>query len=210
MPARKKHPSARARRNKTPGAATLTRKLAVVPDEVDYSGHKVTELRDLIDDRNDGRPEDERLAKRGTKAQLIARLQADDVDLADDTPKLPDRPEGWTAQTESWWADVWSSPMSDEWDDSDQHNLLLCALLHDDMWTAETPKARKEAAGEFRLQRASLGLDPYSRRRLEWQIEVTGEAQEKGEQRRQRKQPAASEQQGKGKKPDPRAAFSVV
>lgn len=211
MPAHKKHSSTRRRRNKASTAATLpARSLSVVPDLVDYSGLTAAQLRDEVDVRNEGRSADAHLSKRGTKAALIAALRADDA-VDHDTPELPDRPEGWTERTREWWRDVWSSPMSDEWDDSDLHNLFLCALLHDDMWTAETPKARKDAAGEFRLQRAALGLDPYARRRLEWQIEATDEAKDKGTKRRERTQPGSSEQDAPAEpKPDPRAGLASV
>lgn len=211
MPAHKKHPSTRRRQNKASTAATLpARGLSVVPDPVDYTGLTVAQLRAEIDLRNEDRPAAEHLARTGTKAALVAALQADDVvDL--DIPELPDRDAGWTVRTREWWRDVWSSPMSHEWDDSDLHNLYLCALLHDDMWTADTAKARKEAAGEFRLQRASLGLDPYARRRLEWQIEVAGEAQDKGQQRRQRQQTSGTpKQDAAAAKPDPRAGLASV
>lgn len=212
MPAHKKHTSTRRRRNKTPGAATLpARQLAAVPDLVDYSGLTLAKLRAEIDQRNEDRADEKRLSKRGKKAVLIELLQSDDVAAADDTPELPERTEGWTERTRAWWRDVWSSPMSDEWDESDLHNLYLCALLHDDMWTATTAKARKEAAGEFRLQRASLGLDPYARRRLEWQIEAVEDAQDKGTKRRQRQADQPPAQQGAAKKkPDPRAGLASV
>lgn len=212
MPALKKDPSTRRRRNKAPGAATLSpRQLTAVPDPVDYSGLTVVKLRAEIDERNADRPDDKHLSKRGAKAALIAALQADDIAAADNTPELPERADGWTARTIAWWRDVWSSPMSDEWDESDLHNLFLCALLYDDMWTATSPKGRKDAASEFRLQCARLGLDPYSRRRLEWQIEATSEAQDKGEQRRQRQQATGASQQGAPvKKPDPRAGLASV
>lgn len=206
MPAKKKHPSTRARRNKTPGAATLKpRQLAVVPDPVDYAEQTVAALKTIIDARNDdGRPDDARLSKRGSKASLVKALEADDV-RADGPPPLPPRLNGWTDLTREWWADVWSSPMSSEWDQSDIHNLYICAALYDDIWVGETAKSRKDAAGEYRLQCARLGLDPYSRRRLEWQIESVEAAQDAGQQRRERRgQPGAS-RQGKAKRPDPRA-----
>lgn len=218
MPAKKKHPSTRARRNKTPGAATLARRpLSVVTEPVDYSERTVAQLKDLIDERNGPRATDDKLSKRGSKASLVTALQRDDEELAG-PPRLPVRnltdADGfpiadWHEQTRSWWADIWSSPMSDEWDESDLHNAILCALLYDDMWRGETAKARKDAAAEFRLQRASLGLDPYSRRRLEWQIEATDEAQTRGNQRRSAGTPV-KQQAGKAKRPDPRAGLASV
>lgn len=105
-------------------------------------------------------------------------------------PDLPIREAGWHQLTRDWWNDVWSSPMSSEWDESDVHNVLIAAAVYDDMWTAETAKERKDAAAEYRLQRVDLGLSPYSRRRLEWTIESADEAKERGRQRRERRGPA--------------------
>lgn len=212
MPAHKKHPSTRARRNKTAGAATLTRggAAAEAPEAPSYDGLKIAELRALIDERNaDGRPEDYRLSKRGSKAQLAAALTADDARL-DGPPELPSRLDGWHEMTRRWWADVWASPMSSEWDDSDLHNLFICAALYDDMWCGATAKERKDAASEFRLQRTVLGLDPYSRRRLEWTIEAASEAQDRGQRRRSAgTPPAPAGKSGKGR-PDPRAGLHAV
>ncbi len=133
MPAPKKDPSVRARRNKAAGAATISRNMNI------------------------------------------------------EVPDLPDRGTGWHQLTRDWWTDVWSSPMAAEWDSSDVHNVLIAAAVYDDMWRAETPKERKEAAAEYRLQRVDLGLSPYSRRRLEWTIESADEARDRGRQRRERR-----------------------
>ena len=98
-------------------------------------------------------------------------------------PKMPAGPE-WHSAVKAWWADVWASPMSPEWDESDVHNVTLCALLLQDVWTAESAKQRKDAAGEFRLQRRDLGLTPLDRRRLEWTIETAEDAKDRGQRRR--------------------------
>lgn len=198
MPAKKKDASTRARRNKSSTRATLTPKLVVALE--DYSTHTVAKLRAEIDRRNEARPESQHLARTGSKAVLVERLTADD----DPTPKLPDRPAGWSQMTREWWADVWASPMSNEWHESDVHNLFVCAMLYDDMWMGETATARQKAAAEFRQQRAVLGLTPYDRRRLEWTIEGADEAKARGDQRRSAGQPPAPPQ---GKQPpavDPR------
>lgn len=185
MPAKKKDASTRARRNKATTQATLTTKLVVALE--DYSQQTVAALRAEIDRRNESRPEGQQLARTGTKPALVERLTNDD----DPTPKLPDRPAGWSEQTRQWWADVWASPMSNEWHESDVHNLFVCAMLYDDMWMGETATARQKAAAEFRQQRAVLGLTPYDRRRLEWTIETADEAKTRGQQRRSAGQPPA-------------------
>jgi hypothetical protein len=110
----------------------------------------------------------------------------------------------WHAETKRWWKDVWSSPMASEWAESDVHNVVLCAMLFDDVWTAETAKERKDAAGEYRLQRKDLGLTPYDRRRLEWTIESAAEAKDRGRARRERRTP---DPQAAG---DPRGVLRAV
>src|SRR5216110_625921 len=95
-------------------------------------------------------------------------------------PSLPQRFEGWHWQTESWWRDVWASPMAPEYDASDRHGLFILAALVDAFWLAPT----KELAAEIRLQRACFGLTPIDRRRLQWEIERTDEAQDRGRRRR--------------------------
>src|SRR5690242_11487915 len=75
-----------------------------------------------------------------------------------EAPSIPARAAGWHEMTAQWWADVWASPMSQEWDESDVHNIYLLAMVYDDIWTAESPRDRKEAAAEYRQQRKDLGL----------------------------------------------------
>ena len=109
-------------------------------------------------------------------------------------PQLPSGPD-WHPQVSEWWADVWASPMAPEWHKSDTHNVIYCAMLLQDFWTAPSAKDRKDAIAEYRLQRKDLGLTPYDRRRLEWTIETAEESKDRGQARRQRggaKQPAAA------------------
>lgn len=122
-------------------------------------------------------------------------------------PALPEREVLWHDMTLAWWSDIWASPMSPEWDDSDVHNVYILAALYDDIWRAETAKDRKEAAGEYRLQRKDLGLTPYDRRRLEWTIESADEAKDRGNQRRSR---GSASTERKTPPTDPRAGLHAV
>lgn len=119
-------------------------------------------------------------------------------------PELPAGVE-WHPAVEEMWADLWSSPMSAEYHDSDFHQLLILARLHQDFYEAETTTGRREAAVEIRLQRQAFGMDPYARRRLEWTVESAESAKDRGQQRRRSSTavppPAAD---------DPRAALRVV
>jgi hypothetical protein len=98
----------------------------------------------------------------------------------------PDLPEDriWHSQTRQWWVDVWASPMAPEYDSSDRHGLFALAALVDDFWKAETARERAALAAEIRLQRQCFGLTPIDRRRLQWEIERTDEAQSRGRKRR--------------------------
>lgn len=146
---------------------------------------------------------DSSVRARRNKAATAAKISRDASIVA---PDLPDREQGWHELTREWWADVWSSPMAAEWDESDLHNVLIAAAVYDDMWTAETPKERKDAASEYRLQRVDLGLSPYSRRRLEWTIESADEARDRGRQRRERRTTAPVPDSGD----DPRSVLRAV
>lgn len=219
MPQRKKDSSVRARRNKAATKATLRRVDAEQTNAESYSEMTVAQLREAIDVVNAGRPADAQLPKRGAKAELVGLLVAAERQI----PDLPPHPpkyvgEGedsyevtvdWHLQTEAWWNDVWTSPMAAEWDDSDRHNLFTLALLYDDIWCAITARERKEALAEYRLQRADLGLSPYSRRRLEWTIETAEDAKARGEKRRGNGSTPATPQQKKNR-PDPRAHLAAV
>lgn len=122
--------------------------------------------------------------------------------------EAPQLPEGrvWNGQTEAWWSDVWASPMAPEYDESDRHGLYALAALVDDFWTADTARERAALAAEIRLQRQCFGLTPIDRRRLQWEIERTDEAQAKGTQRRA----AAKEAKAPTKATDPRAVLRSV
>lgn len=143
-------------------------------------------------------------SKKHTSVRARANKAATASTLDHPTRLIPKMPDGvdWHTQAVQWWSDVWSSPMSPEWDISDIHNVTICAMLINDIWTAGTAKDRKDAMAEYRLQRKDLGLSPYDRRRLEWTIETAEDAKDKGKSRAERfgaEQPKAGE--------DPRLAL---
>jgi hypothetical protein len=201
MPAHKKHASTRRRRNTASTAATL-----VVPTLADYSGWTATQLRDEIDRRNGDREDDDRLSRSGTKQAMAERLLDDD---RGDIPGLPERPQGWAWFSEFWWDAIWSSPMSKEWHPETDYFNVVRALTHfDDWWTAETATERQKADNLFDKAVAKLGLTPYDRRRLEWQIEQAKGAQAQGERLRSQQPPAPPAAPKAGA--DPRAGLSLV
>ncbi len=95
-------------------------------------------------------------------------------------PGLPDRDDGWHPQAAAWWAELWASPMAGEFLASDVHQLLMVAALVDDYWRKPTPAK----LAEIRLQGRAYGLSPLDRRRLQWAVERTEAAQDRGKRRR--------------------------
>jgi hypothetical protein len=160
MPVAPKHPGARARRNKSSTAATLTER---APEDVDIP-------------------------------PLLAHPKADDgID--------------WHPNAKAMWADVWASPMSAEFDDSDIHQMYVLLRLVDMFWTVTSPTAMKDLAAEIRLSGQRFGISPLDRRRLEWQIEATKDAQDRGARRRGKVDPPAPPPTGPL---DPRAVLRSV
>jgi hypothetical protein len=89
--------------------------------------------------------------------------------------------------------------MAPEYDSSDFHGLLLLAVLMNDFWLHPSTAL----AAEIRLQRQCFGLTPIDRRRLQWEIERTDEAQTRGEKRRAAARP-------KPTAVDPRSVLGVA
>lgn len=116
-------------------------------------------------------------------AAVLRPLDPDEIVI----PDLPERCTvgngeitDWHIQTLAWWDDIWSSPMAPEYHISDIHGLIALALLWDVYWR----NPNRETHAEVRLARKDYGQTPLDRRRLQWQIETTEEAQDKGKRRR--------------------------
>lgn len=114
-------------------------------------------------------------------SRVLAVVSSDEVEI----PSL--LLDGAHPMTVSWWRDIWSSPMSSEFDRSDIHGLLILAVLVDAFWR----KPSRELAGEIRLQRQAFGLTPLDRRRLQWEIDRGDEAVERTAARAKAKRPKA-------------------
>lgn len=107
-----------------------------------------------------------------------------------DTPELPDEASiTWHPMTQSWWDDIWASPMAPEFDESDVHGLYLLATLVDAFWVEPS----QALAAEIRLQRQCFGLTPIDRRRLQWEIDRGEEADQQTKRRRNAAAPSASD-----------------
>ncbi len=141
-------------------------------------------------------PKPAHMRQRRNRTSTNAKLQADPKLKA---PELPGRV--WHEMTLAWWADVWSSPMAPEYDESDRHGLFMLAVLVDEFWLSPT----KDLAAEIRLQRQAFGLSPIDRRRLQWEIERGDEASERTQKRRAKPAPAPAEASA-----DPRSILHAV
>lgn len=143
-------------------------------------------------------PKDPSTRQRRNKTSTASLLRAvPDADV----PPLPKR-GGWHEMTVAWWSDLWTSPMAPEFDASDMHGLYQLALLVDDFWLSETVADRIKLASELRQQSQRFGLSPIDRRRLQWEIERTEEAKQKGARRREAATPRPGASDG-----DPRSTL---
>ena len=105
--------------------------------------------------------------------------------IEDEEPGAPARE--WPKPVQRWWEDIWSSPMSTEFVDSDIHGLYLACFYMSQVlnpWLKMTD--RISASKAYEVQVRNFGLNPMSRRTLQWEIERSEEAKAKGDKRRQR------------------------
>lgn len=86
--------------------------------------------------------------------------------------RLPPRAKGdpWHRRTRAMWATLWASPLAREWVDADLPGLHRLAQLDHDFWTATDPAVRARLASAINTLSRNYGLDPMSRRSLQWEI----------------------------------------
>lgn len=145
-------------------------------------------------------PKDPRIRQRENKVSTAGKFVDDNP--VTDVPALPKRRRKWRVETLDWWADVWSSPMRDEYINADTHGLFVLADLIDSYWRGSS-KGEKVAAiaTEIRLQRQCFGLTPIDRRRLQWEIQ-------RGEEAENKRKPPTKKQDNETK--DPRKILKAV
>lgn len=123
-----------------------------------------------------------------------------------DGPSTPGEVLDWSQPVKEWWRTIWSSPMSSEFHESDIPQLYLAAFyLHQvsNQWLKMTE--RLAAAKQHEAMVKNFGLNPMSRRSLQWEIEKAEDAQARGTQRKER---TAEKERARTKPhaPDPREA----
>src|SRR4026208_2609268 len=89
-------------------------------------------------------PKDPQLRQRRNKSASRAMIVTDAAPI-EAAPKLPARPRGkWNAMTQQWWADVWSSPLHNEYLRADLGALFRLVFLVDQFWEAHSLEVAKE------------------------------------------------------------------
>ncbi|QZD98844.1 hypothetical protein SEA_TRACKER_1 [Gordonia phage Tracker] len=119
----------------------------------------------------------------------------------------------WPKPVQRWWEDIWSSPMSSEFVDSDIHGLYLACFYMSQVlnpWLKMSD--RISASKAYETQVRNFGLNPMSRRTLQWEIERSEEAQYRGRKRRERKIPDSAPEPAdpRGVTEDATNPFTVV
>lgn len=110
-------------------------------------------------------PKDPKIRSRRNTASTRAKFIDDGTARPEGVPELPGH-ETWHALTQAWWADVWASPMAEEYLRVDVHGLYRLAMLVNRFWILGDPSL----AGEIRLSGQLFGLTPIDRRRLQWEV----------------------------------------
>lgn len=94
----------------------------------------------------------------------------------------------WPTATVTWWGMWATSPLSEEFTDSDWEELKMAALLH-----AEFSEGNYKLASELRLRTAKFGTTPEDRARLKIQFAQADEAAERSERRKTAKKTPPAE-----------------
>lgn len=167
MPPLPKAPEARSRGNKSSTRATL--KPVENPDipPMPPARFWLMSVDESVDPKQDP---DTGKRKRGRPSELA--------------PAPPPEEPVWNPAVVAWWNDIWSSPMSQEFHESDVHGLYLaCFYLHQTLSPWLKMADRLQAAGKYEAAVKNFGLNPMSRRSLQWEIAKVDEAHERAQRR---------------------------
>lgn len=95
----------------------------------------------------------------------------------------------WNPAVVRWWRDIWSSPMSSEFVNSDIHGLYIgCYLLHEALNPEYKLADRLASLKSFEATLKNYGLTPSARETLRWQIAQGTNAQRRTDAIRQESQ----------------------
>jgi hypothetical protein len=172
-------------------------------------------------------PKDPALRQRRNRTATAATLAVADADTAPAIevmrqslpPRVVETDDGpveaeWHPLARQLWDDVWASPMAPEYLRADVHGLYVLVALTDAYWRrmeAGQVSGANELAKELRLQRQAFGLSPIDRRRLQWEVEKSEEAAERGRRRRRKVDEGEADARSREQAArDPRALLGVI
>lgn len=113
-----------------------------------------------------------------------AVLEAGGIDPDEAIKETDDELEvDWYEPVKNWWHDIWSSPMSGEFVDSDIHGLYLaCYYMHESLNPFYKSGDRIAWAKQFEAAIKNFGLNPSARESLRWQVAQGSAAQSRTNQ----------------------------
>ena len=82
-------------------------------------------------------------------------------------PALPTKKPTWRKETRGWWRTIWASPMASMWEPADVSGLIRLARLKDDVDRGTAPATALSAMQQLEDR---YGLNPKSRRALQWEV----------------------------------------
>lgn len=91
----------------------------------------------------------------------------------------------WSPVVVAWWEDIWTSPMSSEFVDSDIHGLYVaCVYLHESLNPFYKLSERLKSSQAWENAIKNYGLTPTARESLRWQVAQGTQAQNRTNQLR--------------------------
>ena len=89
----------------------------------------------------------------------------------------------WAKPVVKWWNDIWTSPMSQEFVESDIHGLYMaCVYFHESLNPYYKVAERLKNAQAWETTIAKYGLTPTARESLRWQVAQGTQAQNRTNQ----------------------------
>lgn len=137
---------------------------------------------------------------------LVNRDDADIPPMPDPYEYLPLPPDAdeddplfdWAEPVKKWWEDIWTSPMSSEFVNSDIHGLYVaCVYLHESLNPYYKLADRLKAGSAWEATIKNYGLTPTARESLRWAVSQGEQAQNRTNQLRSQasQNPPASRQE---------------
>jgi len=154
--------------------------------QLETARDRVVSLQLELQDADDGR----------TKGRLRRELNKNELAVA----TLQLQIEQATDAEVALWSELWSMPQAVVWEESHSHREVAQYVR----WKIAAEQGSLDAAKEARMLSDRLGLNPLALVRLRLEIEKAEEAEDRGEQRRNKPSPP---KRGGG---DPRATLRAV